>query len=294
MTTVRELLTQLTQLTGERRDARLLLALVLERTPAEISARSGDTVPGILAAEALNAGQRLSAGEPMAYATGKAAFRNLLLDVDRRVLIPRPETEVVVDEVLRLSTEHPGGTAVDIGTGSGAIAISLATEGHFDRVIATDISSEALAVAEQNAMRECNLSHKRGSRSAQKAVNSPVQPEFRQGDGYAPLAGVKARVIVSNPPYIAYDEARDLPELVAGWEPALALFAEDGGMAMYDVLLDGAPEHLEDGGWIVLEVDSRRAELTASRAAATGFYRNIRLMPDLTGRQRVLTAQLRG
>jgi len=175
-----------------------------------------------------------------------------------------------------MTAERPGGIAVDIGTGSGAIALALATEGRFDRVIATDISADALDVARANAA----------------AVDSQALVEFRHGADLEPLIGIQARVIVSNPPYIAYEEASALPASVRDWEPATALFAADGGMARYDALLAGAARYLESGGIIVLEVDARRARETASRAEQFGWT-DVRLVQDLSERDRVLVAKRR-
>lgn len=257
-------------------DARTLMSLMLDCTPADVAAYGDTLIPDTQADAIMRAAERRVRGEPLAYCAGRAAFRDLVLDVDSRVLIPRPETEILVDEVLRVSHARPGGIAIDIGTGSGAIAIALATEGRFDRVIATDISRDALEVATRNASRY--------------PTGTPI--DFRHGADTTPLDGIRARVLASNPPYIAYAEAVDLPRSVRDWEPPVALFASDRGMAMYERLLDGAPDHLERAGWIVLEVDARRAEETAQRAQETGHYQHVRLVRDLTGRQRVLVAQL--
>lgn len=258
------------------RESREILAALLDLSPGDVSRRSDEMVPLEIASRALAVAERRAMGEPLAYAVGSAAFRHLVLNVDRRVLIPRPETEIVVEEALKAVRGRAGGIAVDIGTGSGAIALALATEGRFDRVIATDISPDALAVARTN--------------SAQlNAAHAPI--EFRLGADLAPLGGIKACLIVSNPPYIALDEAASLPASVRDWEPALALFADDGGMARYDALIAGAPAHLEPGGWLVLELDSRRAHETARRTTQDGRYTNVSLIRDLTGRDRVLVAR---
>lgn len=257
------------------REARLLVASVLDVAPGELNRMLDRPVPHTTRDRILAAVVRRVRGEPLAYCTGLAPFRHLVLAVDERVLIPRPETEVVVEEALRLAAQHPGGIAVDIGTGSGAIALALASEGSFDSVIATDVSTDALAVAAANVARL-----PRGS--------API--EFRTGADLAPLGGVLARVIVSNPPYIAYGEAGALPASVRDWEPAMALFAADDGMARYDALLAGASAYLEADGWLVLEVDARRAQITAERAVARGFA-SVRLIRDLSGRERVLVAR---
>lgn len=258
-------------------EAREILAVLMDVTPGDVARQADAVVASDLAVRARAVAARRATGEPLAYCLGSAAFRQLVLRVDRRVLIPRPETEVVVEEALRLGAGSVGGIAVDIGTGSGAIALALATEGRFGRVIATDVSPEALAVASANG-------------AALSTGDTTL--EFRLGADFDPIKGIKACLIISNPPYIALGEASALPASVRDWEPALALFADAGGMARYDALLAGAPAHLVPGGWLVLEVDSQRAQETARRAAATGHFTGVRLVRDLTGRERVLVAQL--
>lgn len=215
-------------------------------------------------------------GAPFAYAVGRAAFRHLTLDVDDRVLIPRQETEVLVDVVLEWAKGHMGGLAIDVGTGSGAIALALATEGGFDRVIATDVSTGAVQVARANAERLAGTLH------------APV--EFRQGALLAPVRGEMARVVVSNPPYIAYREMQELPSSVRDWEPATALYAGDGGMAVIAALARDARAVLEPGGLLAMEIDCRRGAASAELLRAQGCYHDVRVRPDLTGRDRVLTA----
>jgi len=267
------------------REGRLLVAGVLHLSPGEL-ARRLVTEPTLRAGEAdriETALHRRLRGEPLAYAVGEAPFRELVLRVDSRVLIPRPETEVVVEEALRVAAAAPGGLAVDIGTGSGAIALALAMEGRFDAVLATDVSSDALAVAQANAewIRQ------------QGVAMAPV--EFRHGADLAPLrdglAGhEKARVIVSNPPYIAYEEAALLPASVRDWEPTLALFAANGGLARYQVLVRDARALLEPSGWLILELDANRAAPVAAMAATAG-YDVVQVKQDLAGRDRVLLAR---
>ncbi|MBA3919707.1 MAG: peptide chain release factor N(5)-glutamine methyltransferase [Gemmatimonas sp.] len=262
------------------REAQLLVSGVLRLSPGTLSQRSarGDHLSAEDMARVEQALHRRLRGEPLAYAVGWAPFRHLELMVDSRVLIPRPETEEVVGHALALTADRPGGVAVDIGTGSGAIALALASEGQFERVVATDVSADALAVAKANA-------------AALPAGRAPV--EFRLGADLAPLNGLRPRVIVSNPPYIAYDEAGGLPPSVRDWEPPLALFAADGGMARYRALLAGARSLLEPGGWLVLELDANRAQQTAREAAALG-WQDVVVHPDLSGRDRVLIARTPG
>ena len=258
------------------REARLIAAAILDCTPGEIAHRISQPLAERDADRIREAALRRAQDEPLAYCVGSAPFRHLVLRVDARVLIPRPETEIVVEEALKISAAWPGGIAVDIGTGSGAIALALATEGRFDRVIATDVSSDALDVARDNT-RQLGV------------AAAPI--EFRAGSDLAPLEDVRARVIVSNPPYISFQEASALPRSVRDWEPATALFAGDGGMARYVALLSGAPRYLEPGGWLVLETDAGRALDTRALAVAEGFT-DVRLVQDLSGRARVLVARM--
>ena len=220
--------------------------------------------------------RRRVAREPVAYILGTKGFRHIELRVDRRVLIPRPETEGLVEQVLELAA-GAGGIAVDVGTGSGAIALALASEGVFDRVIATDVSRDALAVASLNAARLAG------------ALRTSV--EFRQGSLLAPVRDVHAAVIVSNPPYIAYHEAAELPASVRDWEPTLALLSGAEGMAATMAIIRGAADLLDEGGILALEVDARRASLAAESLAVDPRYREICVRLDLAGRERFVTAR---
>jgi release factor glutamine methyltransferase len=233
-----------------------------------------DVIDEARAEQCRGAARKRIAGAPFAYAVGRSAFRHLTLYVDERVLIPRQETELLVDEVL---AREPTGLAIDIGTGSGAIALALASEGRFERVIGTDVSSGAVAVARAN-----------GDRLARE-LTSPV--EWREGALLAPVAGLRARVLVSNPPYIAFDEAAALPASVRDWEPPFALFSASGGMAISASIIRGAPDVLEPGGLLVMELDSRRASLAAELALADGRYRDVAVRLDLAGRERFLIAR---
>lgn len=212
----------------------------------------------------------------MQYAIGRASFRHLTLAVDRRVLIPRPETELLVDLVL--TAQRGGrGTAVDVGTGSGAIALALAAEGGFDAVIGVDVSVEALEVARANL---AAIPEERRARVA-----------FLQGDLLAPLGDRRVEVVVSNPPYISPAEARDLPTLVHDWEPHLALFADDDGMAAIRALIPQAAAVLVPGGLLALEVDARRADIAAAAVMADARFTDVEQRQDLTGRPRMVVAR---
>jgi len=230
-------------------------------------------------ARALDAASRRARGAPLQYAAGRAAFRHLTLDVDERVLIPRPETEQLVELVLELSRDRAGGTAVDVGTGSGAIALALASEGRFARVIATDVSLDALDVARGNVRRCADV------------LRTTVS--FRHGSLLGPVPERGLRAVVSNPPYIAFDEAAALPSAVRNWEPAVALFSGADGMAVTARLVRDASVALAGGGLLALEVDARRAGVAAELAASSGAYHDVRVVLDLTGRERFVVARRR-
>jgi release factor glutamine methyltransferase len=227
------------------------------------------------------AAERLMAGAPFAYAVGCAQFRTLSLNVDQRVLIPRPETEVLVEEILarfqaRSSGGDDWGTAVDIGTGSGAIALSLAAEGRFARVVATDSSLDALEVATTNAF------------ITREALRCPV--EFRPGSTLGPVRDIAARLLVSNPPYVTYEEALALPASVRSWEPPTALLSGSNGLAVTAAIVQGGIFLLEPGGLLALEVDERRASLVAELVMSDGGYTDVGVVLDLTGRERFVFA----
>ncbi len=173
--------------------------------------------------------ERRAAGEPAQYASGFAGFRTLELRVDRRVLIPRPETEGLVQRVLDWAeAEGRWGAVVDIGAGSGCIALSLALEGSFSRVIATDVSEEALAVAADNAAR----------------INPDTPLELRLGEFFDPVEGTTFDAVVSNPPYVTAEEFDRLEAGVRLHEPRAALVSGERGMRHTRLLLETAIGHL--------------------------------------------------
>lgn len=261
-----------------RDEARDIVAAVLDVPRFWPSANTGTLVDATAVEEARQAVAARARGAPFAYAVGRAAFRYLTLFVDDRVLIPRQETEVLVDLVLE-AEQRGRGTLVDVGTGSGALALALATEGNFERVIATDVSRGALDVAERNAA------------FVRDDLRAPV--EFLHGSVLAPLVGLRVRALVSNPPYIAFAEIEELPASVRDWEPPLALLSADEGMATTRVIVRDAPSVLESGGLLALEVDTRRASLVAEALASNGSYRDVAVHLDLTGRERFVLARRR-
>jgi release factor glutamine methyltransferase len=258
-------------------EAREIVAALYEgpRFWASLNADAG--VDPRMLARARHAADKRVQGAPLAYAVGRASFRHLTLDVDERVLIPRPETEMLVDLVLQEVRGDDGGVAIDVGTGSGAIAIALAAEGRFSRVYGTDVSLDALAVARRNVELSASM------------LRAPV--EMVHGSLLATLRDVRPRVIVSNPPYIALGEASSLPASVRDWEPAVALFSGADGMTAITQLAREASRALAPGGLFALEVDARRASLAVEVVSRERHFRAIRVALDLTGRERFVLAR---
>lgn len=212
---------------------------------------------------------RRVAGEPLAYVLGSTGFRTLELTVDRRALIPRPETELLVDHALRLVRS---GRALDVCTGSGCLALALAAEGGFSQVIGSDLSRDAVALAALNA-RACQL--------PALLVRSDLGTAFR---------GERFDLVVSNPPYLTEAEYRVLDPSVKAWEPREALIAGPDGLAAIRRLLEQAPGLLAPGGWMVMELDFSRADLTAELARGAGLVA-VNVLNDLFGRARYLVAR---
>lgn len=219
---------------------------------------------------------RRAAGEPLQYVLGRWSFRGIEVMVDRRVLIPRPETEQVVDVALgELDRQGvPGSVAVDLGTGSGAIAIAIATERKGTTVWATDRSPEALAVAGANV-----------------AGNAAVGVRLAQGAWWdalpVDLAG-EIHLVVANPPYIAADEPLD--PAVAEWEPPAALVAGPAGTEDLALIVAGAPRWLAPGGAVVVELAPHQAAAVAALAADAGLV-EVSVHQDLAGRDRAVAAR---
>lgn len=242
----------------------------LERTePARAMLASAEPVSPARAERYLAAVGRRAAGEPLAYVTGWTGFRRLVLATDRRALIPRPETEGLVELALaRCRT----GVAADVGTGTGAIALALADEGAFAAVHATDVSPDALSLARENAAR------------------TGLAVTWHLGDLLAPLAGLHLDLLVSNPPYLTEAEYATLDASVRAWEPRLALPSGEDGLQATRRLLDEARALMRAGGHVALEVDCSRAREVADLAGAFG-WRDATVLDDLFGRARYVVAR---
>jgi release factor glutamine methyltransferase len=218
-------------------------------------------------------------GCPVAYLVGRKEFFSLEFEVNRAVLIPRPDTECVVDECLRLAKGVAEPRILDIGTGSGCLAVAVARHHKTAKVTAVDISPEALAVASSNAGRN--------------RIGERIR--FLQGDLYGPLpSGERFDFILSNPPYIPRDDLDKLPAGVRDYEPRLALDGGPDGFAVFDRLVAEAPAWLNPGGYLLIEIGSPQEAPARERIGRNSGYELAKTVLDGSGHPRVLIARWRG
>ena len=218
-------------------------------------------------------------GCPVAYLVGRKEFFSLEFTVNRAVLIPRPDSECVVDECLRLAKAIETPTILDIGTGSGCLAVAVAKHHKTAQVTAVDISSEALAVASENARKH--------------GVAERIR--FLQGDLFAPIsAGERFDFILSNPPYIPHDDIAKLVPGVRDYEPHKALDGGADGFAVFNRLIAEAPPHLKPGGYLLIEIGSPQEGPARERIARYEGYELAKTIHDGSGHPRVLMARWRG
>jgi release factor glutamine methyltransferase len=249
-------------------DAELLLAHALGRSRTWLLAHADDAIaPGDAARfEALV--ERRAAGEPVAYLTGSRGFWTLDLAVTPATLVPRPETELLVELALARIPADADARIADLGTGSGAIALAIAKERPRCRVVATDASGDALDVARGNATR-----------------NGIGNVEFRHGDWCAPLVGDSFELIAGNPPYIAEGDPH-LDEGDLRFEPATALSSGNDGLDAIRAIVRNAPAYLCAGGWLLLEHGWEQGEAVRALLRDAGFV-DVATERDLEGRDRV-------
>lgn len=251
-----------------RLDAEVLLAHVLGRSRSHVRAwPERELAPAHGARYRALVRERLQ-GRPLAQITGRREFWSVELEITNAVLVPRPETEHLVEAALARMPAAGPGLAVDLGTGSGAVALALARERPGWRILATDISPAALAVARSNAARQ--------------AVGNL---DFRLGDWLRALESDRAQVIVSNPPYLADDDPL-LGRPPLSFEPRTALAAGGDGLAALRRLAAGAPSHLLPGGWLLLEHGSSQGAAVRALLARSGFEA-LETLRDYAGLDRV-------
>jgi release factor glutamine methyltransferase len=258
-----------------RRDAEILLAAAANLSRTQLFARAQEPLTPEVVARFEEFRRRRAAGEPVAYLLGRREFWSLDFEVGAAVLVPRPETELLVERALELVTSRDAHVA-DLGTGSGAIAIALAKERPAWRIAASDSSEAALEMARRN-----------GERLA------PGRVEWLMNDAaegwFAPLAGRRFDAIASNPPYIAADD----PVLTGDglrFEPRGALTPGGDGFGALATLIDGAPAHLLPGGWLLLEHGATQGSTMRAALVARGFT-SVTSHRDLAGHERICEAR---
>jgi release factor glutamine methyltransferase len=252
-------------------DAELLLAHALGRSRARLRSHSEETPDASQSSRYAELIERRAAGEPLAYVIGRKDFWSLRLAVTPAVLVPRPETELLVERALALRGESFGRVA-DLGTGSGAIALALANERPEWQIAATDVSENALATARANA-----------------AALHLGRVEFLHGSWFEPVAGRTFDLIVSNPPYIAEDDPA-LQDPALKHEPRIALTPGADALACLRTIIHSASQYLERHGWLLLEHGADQAAEVA-RELVVRRFRHVRSHPDLAGHERMTEAQ---
>lgn len=259
-----------------RLDAEVLLAACLQIDRLYFFTHADQEVTAEVAEVYFGWIQRRIKGEPVSYIVGVKEFWSLPFRVTPDVLIPRPETEVLVEEVLALMPQQlaTGWRVLEIGTGSGAIAVALAAERKDVQVTATDVSGAALTVARDNAERN--------------GVKERIT--FLQGDLFVPVTG-QFDLIVSNPPYIARRDFDRLPPGIRDYEPAGALLAGLEGTEVHWDLIDGSASFLSSGGWLLMEMGNGQGEMIRQLFKGHGGYEEVGTRCDYGGMERVIKAR---
>ncbi len=263
---------RLAQSDSPRLDAEILLAHVLGCPRSYLYAHPEAALTRAQAAAFEQLLEPRQQQVPVAYLTGSREFWSLSLAVTPATLVPRPETELLVEAALERSHDHPGTALADLGTGCGAIAIALATELLQARLVATEISPEPLTIARQNAGRLC-----------------PGRIDLRQGDWFEPLAAERFDLIISNPPYVETDSTAINASALAH-EPRAALAAGPDGLADLQRLIHGAGNYLKQDGWLLLEHGPAQVRALTYLLEAGG-YRHIETRSDMAGLARITLAQ---
>ena len=241
----------------------------LSRT--QILLKQQEPVPDNILKKFLTYRERMYLGEPVQYIVGFAEFYGRKFIVNNDVLIPRPETEELVLQTLNTINQHEQ-TICDIGTGTGAIAIILKKERTNLNVIATDISDDALKVAKENAR-----------------LNQ-AEIEFLQGDALKPLInnGIKVDVLLSNPPYISYEEKVEMSETVLEYEPHLALFTQNNGLAIYKRILNDLDKVMKKDGLVIFEIGHLQGEILKSYIHEHYKVKNLAIIKDINQKNRMI------
>jgi release factor glutamine methyltransferase len=262
-----------------RLDTEVLLAHALGCKRIELYTRHAEEAPEDARQRFRELIRKRVEGCPVAYLVGRKEFYALEFEVGPAVLIPRPDTECLVMECLRLAREMSEPTALDLGTGSGNIPVALAYQNKKMRVTTVDVGPEATAVAKRNAEKH--------------GVAERIT--FLQGDLFAPVpAGGRFDFVVSNPPYIAREELPKLPVGVRDYEPKLALDGGKGGFVVFDRLVEQARGYLKPGGHLLVEIGAPQEARARQRIESFAGYELAKTIPDGAGHPRVLRARWRG
>ncbi|HIG13113.1 MAG TPA: peptide chain release factor N(5)-glutamine methyltransferase [Gammaproteobacteria bacterium] len=235
-------------------DAELLLAEALVVTRVNLHTQPEISLDNHARARLEDNLRRRLAGEPIAYITGRKEFWSLDLKVTPATLVPRPETELLVAIALELLPDHQAVNIADLGTGSGAIALALAHERSCAKIKATDISSDALAIAQHNA-----------------TALGITNVQFDKGIWFEPLAGQCFDMVTTNPPYVAIEDA-DLDTIQTGHEPPLALFAGIDGLSALRIIIAEAPTHIRPDGYLILEHGHLQGQAVRDLLCHSGFH----------------------
>ncbi|RYY77779.1 MAG: peptide chain release factor N(5)-glutamine methyltransferase [Moraxellaceae bacterium] len=256
----------------ERRECAWLLEYILGINHLTLKYKSDQSLTADQEQQFLQAIERLKQGEPLAYVIGEQDFWSLTLKVTPATLIPRPDTEILVEHALVLIQPSQDLQVLDLGTGSGAIALSIAKERQLVNIIATDFSIEALKIAQQNAL-----------------LNQIGNVQFLQGSWYQALeSGQRFDVIVSNPPYI---DEQDQHLIDLTHEPITALTAKNNGMADLKVIIGQAPQWLKPDGWLLVEHGYNQAQAVQQLFVQAGFS-DVKTVKDYGGNDRVTLGRI--
>ena len=251
-----------------RHEAEILLESAIGKPRSYLLAHPEERVHDCEATDRYEAGvTRRSRGEPIAYILGEKEFWSLPLEVGPEVLVPRPETELVVERALAHLPAATVWTVLDLAAGSGAIALAIASERPRCRVVGTDVSAAAVDLARRNAARL-----------------GITNAEFLLGSWFEPVRGQRFALIASNPPYIAEDDPR-VERAVRRWEPHDALFSGPSGLEALREIIVGAPAHLAAGGWLLVEHGDTQGEAVRRLFLHAGFG-SVTTHRDLAGRER--------
>ncbi len=261
-----------------RTEAEYLLSFALKIKRHDIYLHPERRLTGAESSEFSDFIRRRTLREPAQYITGETEFRGLVFKVSPDVLIPRPETELLVDEALDFLKDFTGeATVIDLCTGSGCVAVSIAKERYNTSVYAVDISKEALKVASRNALAN--------------GVSSRIT--FINGNLFDPLPLLKGKalIIVSNPPYVSKEDIEKLDPEIKDFEPMIALWGGLDGLDFIKRIISDSTEYLRPEGRLIMEIGWGQADKVTEIMMRNGCYRDIRIRKDLSGIERVVNAK---